>query len=148
MEGKGTETARLTLGGFWLTCDEKGMMKDKEFMGQGVMGFNSHEEVRGFWVDNMSPIAAKLVGEADSSGKPHLQVHDDRGGRRPEERQGCRIRQGQGQGHVGKEMKCSDKMVHEIKDQDHRTPALREGRLRQVNSRVGEQLHCKPAMIK
>src|ERR1043165_7119993 len=40
MEGQGTESCRLTLGGFWLECDDKGMMKNKDWSGKGFIGWD------------------------------------------------------------------------------------------------------------
>src|SRR5207244_285832 len=35
-EGQGTETSKLTYGGFWLECEDKGIMKGKDFSGEGL----------------------------------------------------------------------------------------------------------------
>jgi hypothetical protein len=142
MEGKGTETARLSFGGFWLTCEEKGMMKDKEFTGQGFIGYNPHfKKFTGVWIDNHSPFMGKFVGEADSSGKVFTfkfmmteeQQRTWKAAKEAEEsgKKAAGKEYGKDTGkeketgkEMGKEMggmKCPDKMVHEIKDQDHRT---------------------------
>ncbi len=166
MEGKGTESCRLTLGGFWLTCEDKGMMKDKDWNGQGFIGFNPQmKKFVGVWVDSQSPFMGKFAGEADSSGKVFTfkfmmseEMKTWKSSKEAESDQGRRGRdtgkefgkdqskdygkdQGKDLGKEGKEygkdqgkdtgketgkemdkgMKMPDKMVHEFKDQDHRT---------------------------
>jgi hypothetical protein len=126
-EGKGTETSHLGLGGFWLCSEEKGMMKDKEFNGQGFMGWNpTHKKFVGVWIDNQSPFIGKYVGEADSSGKvftfKFMMSDEARTGKGAKEATGKEYgKEKETAKEMGKEMKCPDKMVHEIKDQDHRT---------------------------
>jgi len=143
MEGKGTETARLAYGGFWLACEEKGMMKDKDFTGQGFIGWNPYmKKYVGVWIDNNSPVMGKFVGEADSSGKvftfkfmmteeqqktwKSAKDAESAKGKDTGKEHGKDYGKDQGK-ETGKEMgkdagmKCPDKMVHEIKDQDHRT---------------------------
>jgi hypothetical protein len=135
-EGSGTETARLGYGGFWLTCEEKGMMKDKDFAGQGCIGFNPYaKKYTGVWIDNHSPFMGKFVGDADSSGKVFTfkfmmteeqqktwksakEAESETGKKATGKEYGKEKETGK---EMGKEMKCPDKMVHEIKDQDHRT---------------------------
>jgi hypothetical protein len=139
-EGKGTETSRLTLGGFWLCSEEKGTMKDKEFNGQGFIGYNPHmKKYTGVWIDNQTPFMGKFSGEADSSGKvftfkfmmtEEMQKawkESEAGKKAAAKEKDSGKEYGKDTGkekETGKEMghmKMPEKMVHEIKDQDHRT---------------------------
>ena len=129
MEGTGTETARVTFGGFWLSCEEKGMMKNKDFSGQGFMGWDPQKKKYcGVWVDSMSPFLSRYEGEADSSGKvftfKFMGTEDHKSGKSAKDAESKEY--GKELGKTGKEtgkegMKCPDRMVQEIKDQDHRT---------------------------
>ncbi len=129
-EGQGTESARLTHGGFWLTCDEKGMMKDKDFSGQGFIGYNpAAKKYVGVWVDNHSPFMGKFIGDADTSGKvftfrfmmTEKEMAARSAAREADKKDAGKEYDKESRKDMGKEMKVPDRMVHEIKDQDHRT---------------------------
>jgi len=138
MEGKGTETCRMTLGGFWLTCEDKGMMKDKDWNGQGFIGYNPQfKKFTGVWVDSQSPFMGKFAGEADTSGKVFTfkfmmseemktwkssKEAEDSGRHAKDTGKEFGKEQGKETGkEMGKGMRMPEKMVHEFKDQDHRT---------------------------
>src|SRR5687768_4997372 len=44
MEGKGTETSRLTYGSFWLDCEDKGVMAGKDWSGRAIMGWDPQKK--------------------------------------------------------------------------------------------------------
>ena len=148
MEGQGTESCRLTMGGFWLECEDKGMMKNKDWSGKGFIGWDpAQKKYTGVWVDSMAPFMGRFVGEADSSGKVFtyrfmgMEEHkaasakDAESGRKDtgkdygkekdfgkeKDKDFGRDTRKESTKDMGKMMKCPDKMVHEIKDQDHRT---------------------------
>jgi len=101
-EGQGIESARQAFGGFWLECEDRGMMMGKEFNGQGLIGFDPQKKkFIGVWIDNYTPFLGRFEGEADSSGKVFTfrMIHEDPGA-----------------GKGGPE-----RMVFEIKDPDHRS---------------------------
>src|SRR2546421_8137005 len=69
-EGKGTESCRFAFGGFWLAIEDKGMMKNKDWSGQGLIGWDPQKKkFCGVWVDSNSPFMGKFDGDVDSSGK-------------------------------------------------------------------------------
>jgi len=70
MESKGTETAHLKLGGFWLFFDHKGQHEGKPFEGHGMIGYDpAKRKYVGVWVDSLSPHWTPFEGEADAAGK-------------------------------------------------------------------------------
>jgi hypothetical protein len=131
MEGQGTESCRLSMGGFWLECDDKGMMKNKDWSGKGFIGWDpARKKYVGVWVDSMAPFIGHFEGDADSSGKVftyHFKMMGDQHSMKSSETQkdtGKDYGKDQGKKEMGKDagmMKCPDRMVHEIKDQDHRS---------------------------
>jgi hypothetical protein len=69
-EGKGTESARLAAGGFFLVFDVKGDMGGMNFEGHGVMGYDTFKKKYvGSWVDSMSPAIYTYEGDIDKDGK-------------------------------------------------------------------------------
>lgn len=159
MEGQGTESSRLTLGGFWLETEDKGMMKNKDWNGKGFMGWDpARKKYMGVWVDSNAPFMAHFEGDADSSGKVFTfrfsMMDEKRHGMAPSSKDAESGRKDTGKDYdkdlgkdpgkdlgkepgkdfgkepgtdlgrtkdMGKGMKCPERMVHEIKDQDHRT---------------------------
>ena len=102
MEGKGTETCRMSYGGFWSDIEAKGMMAGKDWSGRGFCGWDPQKKKYvGVWIDSMTPYVYKFEGEADAQGKTWtFKTH----GVDPK---------------TGKE--TSERMVWEFKDPDHRT---------------------------
>jgi len=130
MEGQGTESSRFAFGGFWLEIEEKGMMKNKDWSGKGLMGFDPQKKKYcGVWVDSWSPFIGKFEGEADSSGKVFtfkFMMSEEQKAAKTSAKDAETPRKDTGKEYgkdLGKDagMKCPDRMVHEIKDQDHRT---------------------------
>jgi len=142
MEGQGTESSRFAFGGFWLEIEEKGMMKNKDWSGKGLMGFDPQKKKYcGVWVDSWSPFIGKFEGEADSSGKVFtfkFMMSDEKGKTSSKEAESDRAK-----------MKCPDRMVHEVKDQDHRTLKF-YGKDESGKESVWTEINYtrKPAMIK
>jgi hypothetical protein len=102
MEGKGTETVRMTYGGFWCDVEDKGVMAGKDWSGRGLIGWDPQKKKYcGVWVDSMTPYLCKFEGEADAGGKMFTfktKGFDPMTNKEAEHR-----------------------MVWEFKDQDHRT---------------------------
>lgn len=99
-ESKGEYTARLDVGGFFLTTEFKGQpFGGMKFHGRGLTGYDPFKKKYvGVWVDSMSPAIFSSEGEFDKQGKVYKETM-------------------QGPGPDGKVMKM--KMTTEIKDKDH-----------------------------
>ena len=70
MEMKGVETARLGLGGFWLTAEFKGELAGAVFEGRSTLGYSPYKKKYvGSWVDSMMPHLFVSEGELDAAGK-------------------------------------------------------------------------------
>lgn len=127
MTGQGVQMARVTLGGFWLVCEDKGTdSKSEDFSGVGLIGFNPHtEKFCGTWVDSHSPHMWRFEGDVDSTGKVFtFKVLPSEGhGAMKEGHAGYKESYKEGkEGATQKEgMPHMDKMVQEIQDRDHRT---------------------------
>jgi hypothetical protein len=172
MEGQGTETCRLTLGGFWLECEDKGTIKNKDWSGKGFIGWDpAKKKYMGVWVDSQAPFMGHFEGEADSSGKvftyrftmmdhQKMMEHQKGKGSAKEAETGRKDtgkEYGKDQGRdtrkeMGKEsgmMKMPERMVHEIKDQDHRTLKF-YGKDESGKEQVWTEITYtrKPAMVK
>lgn len=101
-EGQGVETCKVGLGGFWLEVEDKGTMMGKEFSGRGLIGYDPHKKKYcGVWADSWMPHLGRFEGDADSTGKVFTfkMMGEDR--------------------KTG--MPMTDRLVFELKDQDHRT---------------------------
>ena len=69
-ESKGSYSARLDVGGFFLVTDYKGTMFGSTFRGHGISGYDPlKKKYVGVWVDSMSPSIYHLEGTYDKSGK-------------------------------------------------------------------------------
>jgi hypothetical protein len=101
-ECQGTETARMTLGDFWLVFDTNSKRDDGPVEGHGMMGYDSHKRTYvGVWTDSACPYLSHFGGDADATGKTFsMKSH----GTDPK---------------TGKE--CKGRMIFEIVDKDHRT---------------------------
>lgn len=130
MEGKGTESVRMTYGGFWADVESKGVMGGKEWSGRGLMGFDPQKKKYcGAWVDSMSPYLYTFEGEADASGKTFT------------------FRTKGVDPKTGKE--SSERMEWEFKDQDHRTMKFFGKDESGKEVQISEVLYSrKPAMVK
>jgi len=99
---RGSESARMGYGGFWLVIDHAGEHAGKPFQGQGTMGFDPRRKKFVMtWIDNFAPYAMWAEGDADAAGKVFSFTSD---GCDPETGKTIRVR-----------------TVHEIQDADHRT---------------------------
>lgn len=69
-ESKGVSVERLTAGGLWLIQDVKGDMGGQEFIGHGLMGYDTYKKKYvGCWIDSMSTALYPSEGTVDESGK-------------------------------------------------------------------------------
>jgi hypothetical protein len=104
-EGRGTETASMMMGDFWLAfvhhskmTGEKG---EKVMVGHGIMGYDPAKgKYTGVWIDSMSPYIMTFEGTADASGKKWT---FESSGTDPKTQKACK-----------------GKMIEEFKDKDHR----------------------------
>jgi hypothetical protein len=70
VEMKGVETARVGLGGFWLTAEFKGEMAGAPFEGRSTLGYSPFKKKYvGTWIDGMVPHLFVSEGELDATGK-------------------------------------------------------------------------------
>jgi hypothetical protein len=130
MEGKGTESVRMTYGGFWADIESKGVMAGKDWSGRGLVGWDPlKKKYCGVWVDSMTPYLYKFLGESDATGKTWtFKTH----GVDPK---------------TNKE--STEKMVWEFKDQDHRTMKFYTKDESGKEIMVSECTYTrKPAMVK
>src|SRR5262245_16477632 len=69
-ENTGTETSKLTYGGFWLMCDFKGEFDKKPFEGHSMTGYDPQlKKYVTVWIGSHNPGLMTMEGEADSSGQ-------------------------------------------------------------------------------
>ena len=67
---KGTETAKIRLGGFWLVSNFKGEFNRKPFDGHAMTGFDPQaKKYVAVWFGSAGPTVMQFEGEADGSGK-------------------------------------------------------------------------------
>lgn len=99
MESKGTETATMGLGGFWLSFEYKGEMMGAPFTGRGTMGYDQQKQKYvGTWIDSMKSGLFISEGTGDEHGKVFTMI---------------------AQGYCDSEGKSiTMKQVYEIKDKD------------------------------
>jgi hypothetical protein len=70
VEIKGTETAKLGLGDFWLLSHFKGEFLGKPFEGRSTTGYSpAKKKYVGTWIDGMMPHLFVMEGDADEAGK-------------------------------------------------------------------------------
>lgn len=104
VESKGTETAAVGQGGFWLTFDYKGEMFGTPFAGHGVMGYDlRRQKFVGVWIDSMESGLFLSEGTSDESGKVFTMTAEGY----------CSIE--------GKSIPIKMKQISTIKDKDTRT---------------------------
>jgi hypothetical protein len=66
---EGKEEATMVLGGRFLSTTFSGIMMDRPFEGQGLLGYdNTKKKFRQVWVDNFSTGVSVMEGTADQSG--------------------------------------------------------------------------------
>jgi hypothetical protein len=100
-ESPGTETAQVTLGGFWLMFGYKGDQDGRPFEGHGMMGFDPQKQKYiGIWTTSWCPNLMRFEGQADAAGRVFTMAAD-----------GVDPMTGEPARH---------KLVFEITDKDHR----------------------------
>lgn len=101
MVSKGTEHGRIIAGGLFLVFDAEGEMMGSKFWGHGTLGYDLHKKkYTGSWIDSMATGVYLVEATYDEKSKSFSEVME---GAHP---------------ITGEPMKM--KMVHEIKDPDHR----------------------------
>src|SRR5262245_62317598 len=69
-KSKGSGSDKLALNGLFLITDYKGEMGGAEFIGHGIMGYDTHKKkYTGSWVDSMSTAIWSMEGTVDDAGK-------------------------------------------------------------------------------
>jgi hypothetical protein len=69
-ESKGVETNELVSGGMYSRTTFKYTMRDREFEGHGLFGYDPRsKEYTGLWVDNFTSIPTQLKGKYDAQQK-------------------------------------------------------------------------------
>ncbi|HTF56445.1 MAG TPA: DUF1579 domain-containing protein [Planctomycetota bacterium] len=75
MKSKGSGTDKLIAGGLFLVTDYKGNMMGTEFVGHGIMGYDTvKKKYTGCWIDSMSTAIWTMEGTADDAGKVFTSV--------------------------------------------------------------------------
>ncbi len=70
MEGKGTMTYKMGLGGHWLLSKYEGDFAGQKFEGRGMDGYDPmKKKYIGIWADSMSPVAMISEGTYDKDSK-------------------------------------------------------------------------------
>jgi hypothetical protein len=101
-KGKGVETDKLALGGFWLMQEFKGEADGKPFEGHGMIGYDpGRKKYIMTWTNSMSPCFMMAEGEAETDGKTFTFTGEST------------------DPHDGKA--CKHRLVHEFKDKNSRT---------------------------
>lgn len=99
---KGKETCKLIAGGLFLVIDVDGEMMGGKFVGHGTMGYDTQKKkYTGTWIDSMATGVYLIEGTYDEKTRTLTEWME---GADPQS---------------GQPMKM--KMVHQIKDQDHRS---------------------------
>lgn len=102
VKSKGKESCRLIAGGLFLLIDTQGEMFGGTFIGHGTMGYDVHKKkYTGAWIDNMATGVYLVEGTLD-----------EKGTKLTEWMEGVNPQNGE---------KFKMKLVHEIKDKDHRS---------------------------
>jgi hypothetical protein len=71
----GSGTDKLIAGGLFLITDYNGKMEGTEFVGHGVMGYDTlKKKYTGTWIDSMSTAIWTMEGTADDAGKVFTSV--------------------------------------------------------------------------
>lgn len=69
-KSKGSGTDKLIAGGLFLITDYKGVMGTTEFIGHGIMGYDTvKKKYTGSWIDSMSTAIWTTEGTCDDAGK-------------------------------------------------------------------------------
>jgi hypothetical protein len=77
MEVKGSETAKMALGDFWLLSHFKGEFLGKPFEGRSTMGYSPmKKKYVGTWIDAMMPHLFVSEGDVDEAGKVFTLIGD------------------------------------------------------------------------
>src|SRR5262249_23613028 len=71
-EMKGTDTAKMGYGGWWLISDVRGEFVGAPFEGRWTMTFDTiKKKYVGNWIDSMMPIQITFEGDWDEAGKTY-----------------------------------------------------------------------------
>jgi hypothetical protein len=101
-ESKGTESARIGLGGYWLMFDFKGSHENQPMDGHGLLGYDPQKKKYvGVWAGSVCPYLATFEGERSADGRTLTMA--------------CRSTDPK----TGKPM--NERMVFQFHDKDHRT---------------------------
>jgi hypothetical protein len=101
-ESKGTETAKVAYGGYWLVIDFKCVHQGQPFEGSGTVGYDPRKAKYVMtWIDSAAPYCMSAEGTADPAGKVFTFVGD---GCDPETGKAAKVR-----------------IVYHLEDPDHRS---------------------------
>ena len=74
-KSKGSQVDKIIAGGLFLVMDIKAEMMGKEFIGHGIMGYDTlKKKYTGSWVDSMSTAIWTSEGTVDDAGKVFTSV--------------------------------------------------------------------------
>jgi len=76
-EMKGTDSAKMGYGGWWLTSEVKGEMFGAPFLGRWTMTYDTaKKKYLGNWIDSMMPQQVVFEGDLDAAGKVYTLIAD------------------------------------------------------------------------
>ncbi|HZE96928.1 MAG TPA: DUF1579 domain-containing protein [Planctomycetota bacterium] len=76
-EMKGTDSAKMGYGGWWLTSEVSGDMFGQPFHGRWTMTYDTNKKkFVGSWIDSMMPVQLTFEGDVDAAGKVYTLVVD------------------------------------------------------------------------
>ena len=75
MEWKGTESAKIKMGGFWLISKSEGDFMGQKFEGLGMTGYDQHKKKYvGTWADSMGSYMMISEGSCSKDGKVNTMI--------------------------------------------------------------------------
>jgi hypothetical protein len=76
-EMKGTDSAKMGYGGWWLISDVRGEMFGQPFLGRWTMTFDmTKKKYVGNWIDSLMPMQVIFEGDVDAAGKVYTLIAD------------------------------------------------------------------------
>lgn len=76
-EMKGTDSAKMGYGGWWLTSEVRGEIFGQPFEGRWTMTYDTiKKKYVGSWIDGMMPVQITFEGDVDAAGKLYTLTAD------------------------------------------------------------------------
>jgi Protein of unknown function (DUF1579) len=76
-EMKGSDSAKMGYGGWWITSEVRGEMFGQPFLGRWTMTYDTNKKKYvGNWIDSMMPLQIVFEGDLDAAGKVYAFIAD------------------------------------------------------------------------